>query len=954
MGLWGKRIRERYAADDIAATFAVDADAIDPAVFGLASYSTSTSPAPKIARRSAIQVPAVKRARDLIAGGIGSLPMHLYDTNRNGVPSELLDQPEAAVPRSVTLTRTAEDLLFEGIAWWEILDLGRVGDSPIAYPSRVVRLDPRCVNVRDGKVYHRPGTYTGATQPTSDAARVGKERQIPDDRLIRFDSPNDALLDAGARAIRTCLQLDAAAARYADEPLPLGWFSPADPASEPEDDAKIVEILNTWATARQTRATGYVPASLKYNTGQFSPEQLQLADARQHAVLEISRVAGIDPEELGVSTTSRTYANQFDRRKQFLDFTLGAYTSAITDRLSMPDVTPPGHYVRFNLDAFLRSDTASRYAAYEVGLRVGALTPDDIAALEDKPTPKKETPVSPTLSTAPQFADTAAITLDAPASTTFAVDTEARTITGLAVPYGKTATSRGRRFQFARGALRWTDPSRVKLYIGHDPSSAVGYALSLDDREDGLYATFKVARGPEGDRALSLAEDRVLDGLSAGLGEGGTFNAVDGIQHGTGVPLKEISLTPCPAFDDARVGSTGPALVGAGAALTFEGEVVSASTVDTVLAGLTQAIRDGFATALTHPQARPIIPAGGSLQVAEELPYRFDGSQGGAHGFLADMRGYNSGDNDARQRIDTFFADPTVAEVFAVTKANVSTLNPTTNRPDLYVGNLQYSTPLWDLVSTGTLDNATPFTIPKFATATGLVGNHTEGTEPTPGAFTATNQTITPAPLSGKIEINREVWDAEGNPQADAIIWQEMLNAWFEAREAKIAALLNAIAAANTLGGAELNLASAVDGALASALTTYLAGLQFVRGGNRFTAFAADGTLFPALVSAKDTAGRPIFPVLGPTNANGTTGAAFDRVMVGNLPILAAWGLSSGNAANSYNFVPSSVWAWASAPKKFTFEYQVKSIDMAIWGYMATGCIREADVKRIDYTAADV
>lgn len=33
--------------------FQAYADAIDPAVFGLASYSTSTSPAPKIARRSA-------------------------------------------------------------------------------------------------------------------------------------------------------------------------------------------------------------------------------------------------------------------------------------------------------------------------------------------------------------------------------------------------------------------------------------------------------------------------------------------------------------------------------------------------------------------------------------------------------------------------------------------------------------------------------------------------------------------------------------------------------------------------------------------------------------------------------------------------------------------------------------------------------------------------------------
>jgi hypothetical protein len=40
----------------------------------------------------------------------------------------------------------------------------------------------------------------------------------------------------------------------------------------------------------------------------------------------------------------------------------------------------------------------------------------------------------------------------------------------------------------------------------------------------------------------------------------------------------------------------------------------------------------------------------------------------------------------------------------------------------------------------------------------------------------------------------------------------------------------------------------------------------------------------------------------------------------------------------------------ASAPKRFTFEYQVKSIDMAVWGYSATAVLRDTDVKRIDYS----
>jgi hypothetical protein len=117
-----------------------------------------------------------------------------------------------------------------------------------------------------------------------------------------------------ARAIRTCLLLDQAAALYSKEPLPLGYFAPTDPNADPATDEEIAEVLDDWEAARRSRAWGYVNGALKAETLQWSPDQLQLADQRQHAVLEIARAAGVDPEDLGVSTTSRTYQNGEQRR----------------------------------------------------------------------------------------------------------------------------------------------------------------------------------------------------------------------------------------------------------------------------------------------------------------------------------------------------------------------------------------------------------------------------------------------------------------------------------------------------------------------------------------------------------------------------------------------------------------------------------------------------------------
>lgn len=359
-------------ADAPAPTFAVDAESVGPSVVGLGSYATPVTPAARVDRRSALQVPAVKRSRDLIVSTLGGLPIDLYNADREPVESALFDQPERNVPRSITMTRTFEDMLFEGRAWWRVTE--RAWDK---YPAYVKYVPNGKVTVDDD----RDIVYIDG-------------KPVPNADLIRFDSPNEPLLIAGARAIRTCLALDAYASNAAQGIPPMDYFTPEDGDVDPFDDPDDLSIENPytakdfladWAAARREGSTAWIPRAVKYNANGFDPKNLQLAEQRQHAVLEIARVAGVDPEELGVSTTSRTYANQFERRKAFTDFTLGPYRQAFEDRARMGDVTKRGYYVKFNLDAFLRSDPLARYQAYAAGKAVGALDDDDIARLEDKP-----------------------------------------------------------------------------------------------------------------------------------------------------------------------------------------------------------------------------------------------------------------------------------------------------------------------------------------------------------------------------------------------------------------------------------------------------------------------------------------------------------------------------------------------------------------------------------------
>lgn len=576
--------------------------------------------APRVTREQAIQVPAVKRVRDLIAGTLGTLELcQLTKPDFKEVYSALLEQPEDDYARSVTMTRTIEDMLFEGRSWWRIISFGADG-----FPDRVIRLEANSVTVlRTGRVWV---SDIGQAQGIS----LGYQ---PDDLLIRIDSPNDPMLLAGARAIRTALALNAAADRMADDPQQVGYVTPkADVELDPDFD--VDEALNDMEDARHRRSWGYVGGALELHQMTWSPEQLQFMTQRDYAVLEIARVGGVDPEELGVSTTSRTYANAEQRRLDLIDFTCAAYVNAVQDRLSMNDVTLPGRRVYFEYDAFLRSDTPSRMDVYDKGRRVGAYDDERISRAERIPVARVRAavqtggegdarvadiahkiyqtsgvimnpeecrallnragagltgpaPVGPAPAAAPAPAadpssleDVVTNTLTAPAARFSDADTELgfvfemdsglaqfkadsgkRTISGMAVPWDVVAKSGGYKWMFAPGSLHWSDPGRVKLDKDHGYGTEFGKASTLTNTEAGLFSAFKVARGTSGDDALSLAEDGVYDGLSVyvnfeGAGDGYIPHPDDEtVRYVQSATLRKVALTAMPAFDDARVQS---------------------------------------------------------------------------------------------------------------------------------------------------------------------------------------------------------------------------------------------------------------------------------------------------------------------------------------------------------------------------------------------------------------
>lgn len=908
---------------------------------------------PSVGRLEALSVPAVQRGRNLICS-ISTLPLVQYGPDRTVVPSPLLDQLDTDIANVVTLAMTVEDLLFDGVSWWQITEFGWDG-----YPVKVRHLDPRTVSLTPPSG-RSPSPLPAGYDPREAVVYVDGVT-VPASRMIRFDSPNPAVLKVGGRAIRRAILLDKLAAMYADDPRPLDYFTPAEGA-DPADDADVQNVLDDWKTARKRRSTAYVPAALKYNSvSSPSPSELQLAELQKQAGLDIANALGVDPEELGISTTSRTYANATDRRKDRINDVLSPYMRAITDRLSMGDVTKRGYRVAFDLDDYMKPDPLTRASVYRSYLDMGVLTVDQIAAEENLPAPTAPAPepaaqqVDAATQPTATFDNRPMTFADLPLET-FEVDTEKRTITGLALPYGKS----GNGFRFEKGALQFGDPTRIKLLRDHDPKQAIGHAVELTDSNAGFKAKFKVARGEEGNRVLALAEDGVLDGLSVGVDFDPEADTTPDPRNKTGTlvrraDLREVSLTAMPAFDDARVSKV--------AASRTQGETVPETTTEPTLAPAAPAVVPGtytaadVATLLTALQAQPVPEQRQTVNpvrmtasiVNEELPYRFDRqgnlTRGSRYDFSTDMINGIKGDAEALVRAETF-----MRAQFDTDMADAATLNPNRNRPDLYVDQKEFEYPIWNAINKGTLADQTPFVLPKFNTSSGMVAAHVEGTEPTAGVFTATSQTITPSAVSGKVSITREAWDQGGNPQLSSIVWRQMERAWYEALEASAVTMLDAL----TPTGITIT-ALAADAALEASLTSQLAPLQYIRGGFRMRDFFVQVDLYKAMIAAKDTAGRKLFPVIGAQNATGTTAEFFSSVLVAGLVGRPAWALAATGSvpASSYLFDRNDVSGWATAPQRLQFDnVEVRYVHIGLWGYKALACTDVTGVREVIYDPA--
>ena len=319
-------------------------------------------------RAAAISIPAISRARDLLASVIGCMPLQMYNEMWNGeemervyiAPRSWLRRPDQTVPYNFLMSWTFDDLYFYGRAFWYITS--RTADG---YPATFTRLPAGSVTTTDmaGPVWFAPSKEV-----------YFQGGQIDPVNLVQFLSPTQGMVYSSQAAIETALKIQDARARNASSSIPAGILRQN--GGEPLSAQELADLAAAFNAARATNQTAALNEFLTYEPTTMSPDKMLLIESANYSALETGgRIGNVPPYLIGVSTGSYSYQSSQQARMDLLFFGVKLYADAIAETLSMNNVLPNGTFVAFDYESYLEEN----YLADKMESPVEENTQEEIA-----------------------------------------------------------------------------------------------------------------------------------------------------------------------------------------------------------------------------------------------------------------------------------------------------------------------------------------------------------------------------------------------------------------------------------------------------------------------------------------------------------------------------------------------------------------------------------------------
>ncbi|MDR0594533.1 MAG: phage portal protein [Bifidobacteriaceae bacterium] len=322
-----------------------------------------------------LRVAPVYSAVALIADQLASLPVGVFErteTARRPAPApDWLQAPDPRVSRFDWMQQLALSVLLRGNAYGLV-------DEPGGVVSQVVWVHPDKVSIDESRAL--PLYHVGSGVETL--------RQFGG-RLIHIRGAVMPGTVKGASPIELFRRRFATWSEAAD--FGADWF---DGAAVPSgilkntrgtlDPLRAEEAKARFKAATRRGEPVMLDQNWEWTQVSVSASDSQFLDTIKATATVIASIFRVDPEDIGGETGgSLTYSTVEGNQRKFNNRTLLPWCTRFESTLGQ--LFPANQFIKFNLDALARPNTAERVKANSEALRTGQIFHDELRALEDRP-----------------------------------------------------------------------------------------------------------------------------------------------------------------------------------------------------------------------------------------------------------------------------------------------------------------------------------------------------------------------------------------------------------------------------------------------------------------------------------------------------------------------------------------------------------------------------------------
>ena len=154
-------------------------------------------------------------------------------------------------------------------------------------------------------------------------------------------------------------------------------------------DKAIEHLRTTWASKYSgvTNSSGVaiLEDGLKFSPINISPEQAQFLQSRKFSKNEIATWFGLPPDKIG-DLERATFSNIEQQDLNFAKHSITPYVVNIEEELNkklIKEKDKRSTFFKLSMNALLRGDISSRFAAYKEGILNGFISPNEARGYED-------------------------------------------------------------------------------------------------------------------------------------------------------------------------------------------------------------------------------------------------------------------------------------------------------------------------------------------------------------------------------------------------------------------------------------------------------------------------------------------------------------------------------------------------------------------------------------------